>query len=216
MRKFILITSLILNFVFIAFFIGKRIYYSRSFMVEQKHLKELRSMPIKDSDIVFIGNSLTEAFPLEQMFPSEPVRNRGVSGNKSKDVLKRITPIAKAKPQKIFLDVGINDILRNVSLDTLFINYKSIIKIIQSNSPTSKIYIQSLLPVGNKYQSFRPKINAFNDTLQTFCKSNSITFINLFPLFYKGGLDPYYSTDSLHLNRSAYEVWRNAIVRYVN
>ena len=150
------------------------------------------------------------------MFPNLSVKNKGVSGNTSKDILDRITPIAEAKPRKIFLDVGINDILRNAPLDTLFMNYKSIIQTIKSISPNTEIFIQSLLPVGEKYQTFRPVIHAFNDTLQVFSKNNSITFINLFPHFYKDGLNPYYSTDDLHINQSGYEVWKNRIDMFVN
>ena len=181
-----------------------------------KKLQKLRALPVDTSSIVFVGDSLIESFPVEQMFSEHSVKNKGISGNTSKDILARIAPIAEAKPRKIFLDVGINDILRNVPLDTLFINYKSIVQIIKSNSPNTEIFVQSLLPVGEKYQSFRPKIWAFNDTLKNFCHNDSITFISLFPLFYENGLPQYYSLDDLHLNQSGYEVWRNAIFQYVN
>src|SRR5690348_4269946 len=152
MRKYLFVSSLCLNFIFILFFIGKRIYYAHSYKPPVNHEKELRARPIKPSDIVFVGNSLTDRFPLREMFPNIPVRNKGISGNTSQDILNRIDSIADAKPRKIFLDVGINDILRNQSVDTLFINYKRIVETIKSKSPDTKIYIQSLLPVGKKHE----------------------------------------------------------------
>ena len=212
----LLILSLCLNFIFILFFICKRFYYAHSHEWGLKKLDKIRSLPISTSSIVFVGDSLTEGFPVVEMFPKQKVKNCGIRGDTSKDVLARITSIAEVKPRKIFLDVGINDILRNIPLDTLFINYKHVVQIIKSNSPNTQIFVQSLLPVGEKYQSFRPEIWAFNETLKNFCHSDSITFINLFPLFYNNGLDPYYSSDSLHLNNAGYEVWRNAIFQYVN
>jgi lysophospholipase L1-like esterase len=211
----VLSASLILNIAFVLFFIGKRIYFANSYkwgLKKQEKLKETRHLPIDELSIVFVGDSLTEGFPTEELFPSPHIRNLGVRGDTSKDILERISGIALAKPKKIFLNAGINDILRSVPVDTLFINYKSILKTIKSNSPNTIIYVQSLLPVGNPHEKSLPLILAFNKTLKDFCEQNSIIFINIFPPFL---LDKYYSPDGLHLNRGAYEVWRSAISRYV-
>jgi lysophospholipase L1-like esterase len=82
-------------------------YYQRATLFEQ--------LPITSTDIVFLGNSLTDGCEWAELFGNPHIKNRGISGDEVMGIYDRIDPILKGKPAKIFLLTGVND----VSHDTL-------------------------------------------------------------------------------------------------
>ncbi len=92
---------------------------------------------------------------------------------------------------------------------------------IQRKSPTTQIYVQSILPVkeDNKMQSYAHKnkvIIDVNKQLEVYCKKKSVTFINLYPTFVANGeIDTMYTLDGLHLNEKGYKIWEEKIKPYV-
>ena len=91
---------------------------------------------------------------------------------------------------------------------------------IQKESPETKVYLQSLLPINESFNRYKrltnktyqiPEINA---RLETLAKEKKITFINLYPLFTEKGtnvLKKELTYDGLHLNDEGYKVWVDAI-----
>ena len=61
-------------------------------------------------------------------------------------VYDRLAPIIKGKPAKIFLMIGINDIAHHLSTDSIVKNITKIIRKIKKETPSTQLYIQSLLP----------------------------------------------------------------------
>lgn len=225
------IFSLILNGIFLLlflFFVGKRFYFAHSggptpnpqnyFDVwNQSRNSVLSLLPIDSTDVVFVGNSLTEGFPVEEMFHSTHVKNRGIGGNQSYHVLGRITTIARGHPRKLFLDIGTNDIRAKVPLDTLWSHYKAIISIIRQESPRTAVYVQSVFPVGRLYKEFAPTIDSFNIQLRAYCQQERLPYIDVFSLMLdRGLLDSTLTLDGLHLNGKGYEIWRTAIDSLMN
>lgn len=226
-RKMITQFSLAINIAALLFFVGKRIYFSRpapanvsqmAYSDQQNKGREsvLSQLTIDSSDDVFVGNSITEGFPLQEMFHNLRVKNRGIAGNRSIHIMERIEEIAKGHPAKIFLDVGINDILNNVPVDTLKIRYQLILNSIWNISSYTKIYVQSIFPVGPKYKEYEKTVEAFNTWLKGFCADANIQYIDLFPAFTRNGLlDPAYTYDDLHLTGAGYEVWKEKVQHYL-
>jgi lysophospholipase L1-like esterase len=208
----------------VIFAVGKRIYYTHSGrpvdttqlayfdMWNQSRESVLEPLPIDTGDIVFVGNSITEGFPLNEMFHSLKIKNRGISGNRSCHIRNRIGSIAAARPAKLFLDIGINDILNRVALDTLKTNYQVIVNTICNTSPETKIYVQSVFPLGRSHAQLQRDIEDFNHWLMDYCSFSHIVYIDLFSSLYKDGfLNPDYTYDDIHLNGAGYEAWRNKI-----
>ncbi len=70
-----------------------------------------KSEPLKFGEIVFIGNSLTEqGADWSIKFGIRGVRNRGIAGDVTDGVLKRLDEIIYYKPKSVFLLIGVNDI----------------------------------------------------------------------------------------------------------
>lgn len=217
--KRLLIISLCLHGITLVAFVGKRIYFSSGpsdkhpqiewadrYNVMRSDLQG--SLAVDTGDIVFVGNSLTEGFPVSEMFPGLPVKNRGISSNRTSHVLGRIRRIAEAKPAKIFIEIGTNDIQAGVLIDSIIKNYQGIIRYIKSTSPNTGIYALSVFPVSMQYGWANDTIRSFNTTLQGLCDYEGINYLDIFSgLENHGLLDSAYTADGIHLNRKGYNVW---------
>lgn len=234
--KYLLIASIIFNIICIGFFVGKRIYYYRSslpenradiipqpkgFVVYKINIKEynkqmfdyFKALPHDTTDIVFVGTSLTQGFPLTELFKDCRLKNRGIGGNRTNDILNRLSEVTDGKPAKIFLEVGSNDIQPNCITDTIFNNFLQIINRIQKASPKTKLYVQSVLPFGRNNISY---IESYNERVKAYCSNNGITFINIYPLFLQNGtIKKELTTDGTHLKAAGYLIWKYAIEKYL-
>ncbi|MBI9036727.1 MAG: sialate O-acetylesterase [Bacteroidales bacterium] len=172
-------------------------------------------LPNDSDEVIMIGTSLTNNFEWHEIFRSVNIKNRGINADITKGILQRLDEVIESKPKKIFIEIGINDIRKNYSMDSIFNNYVKIIVTIKLKSPKTKIYIQSLLP-SNK--SLNNKIIDFNKQLKDYCVKNNIVFIDLYSRFVSGQiLNPIYDCgDNLHLSGSGYMEWCRLIKDYIN
>lgn len=176
----------------------------------------LDMLPIDSTDIVFVGNSITEGFPLQEMFPGFHVKNRGIGGNQSRHILGRIQEIAAGHPRKIFIDIGVNDLRDHILIDSILHNCARIIEAVRFASPRTTIYVQSVFPVGPANKEIKDSIPAFNIELRHASLRWQVNFIDLYPLFLQGEyIRPALTFDDLHLTGAGYALWRQAIVGYL-
>ncbi|MBZ4189262.1 sialate O-acetylesterase [Niabella sp. 3A5MI-3] len=175
---------------------------------------QFNAFPNSSKDIIFLGNSITAGVDWSELLKNPDARNRGISGDITFGVLERLHEVTEGKPQKVFILIGTNDISRNVPDAVILDNYKRIISQLQTESPATKIYFQTVLPVNS---DIPPKKNhygkdahiaAVNEGLKKLGKETGITVIDLHPHFLKDGkLDPTLTYDGLHLNIKGYERW---------
>ena len=95
---------------------------------------------------------------------------------------------------------------------------------IQTKSPETKLYLQSLLPINESFGRYKklngktnqiPEINA---KLKELAKKRNITFIDLFPLFTEKNtniLREKITTDGLHINAEGYEIWEKELKKHL-
>lgn len=216
--------SLLLNVLLLAGYGIKRYYFSHSKEIKNDWgdlwNKDRNSvfdlLEIDSTDIVFVGSSLTEGFPLGELYPNLVIKNRGIGWNESRHVVDRIPLIAARHPNKIFLEMGVNDILNKGSFDTVFENYRKTIEIIRTLSPNTFIYVQSVMPMGTNNQYCQACVLALNKRLEGYCDLYTLRFIDIYSSLYKnGGLDSAYTYDGIHLNGAGYKLWQQAIDRSV-
>jgi len=180
-------------------------------------------LAITPKDIVFIGNSITNGAEWNELFPRKRVKNRGISGDTSEGVYDRLDPVVKGKPAKIFILIGINDISRGIQADTIAQNMKRIVEKIQNESPKTKIYIQSILPVNPDFRMFKghmkPQlIKEINQSYQNIAQKYKVNYIDLYSHFLEEGtdkMDKKYTNDGLHLLGEGYLLWREIVKPYL-
>ncbi len=127
-----------------------------------KRIQAFKKEPLEFGEIVFIGNSITEG----GVGNLENIRNRGIAGDVTDGVLKRLNEITYFKPKAVFILIGINDLFSlhheednpaliydKVVPSPKYIgkNILKIAKIIHRKSSVTKIYVRTLLPTRREY-----------------------------------------------------------------
>ena len=158
-------------------------------------------LPVTSKDIIFLGNSITNGCEWAELFQNKNVKNRGISGDICMGVYDRLGPIVKGKPAKIFLLIGINE------------------------SPKTKLYLQSVLPVNDCYGMFNGHtsrwqvVKQINDLLEPLAVKEGAAYIDLYSHFVEketGKMNPVYTNDGLHLLGKGYLLWRDIVKPYVD
>ncbi|GHT38242.1 esterase [Bacteroidia bacterium] len=190
-----------------------------------KRVEQFRNEPpITSNDIVFLGNSLTEGGKWDKHFPKENIVNRGISGDEAMGIYDRLYQILPAKPKKIFLQTGANDVSHNLSVDSIVGLITCVVDKIRQESPETKLILQGSLPINEsfgRYKALTGKTETFpllNARLKAMAESRGIEFVNLFPLFADPNtyvLNRELTTDGLHLNSKGYDIWVKQIASLV-
>ena len=183
-------------------------------------------LPVYSSDIVFLGNSITDGCEWAELFNNRHVKNRGISGDRSGWLLDRLDPIVGGHPKKLFLMIGVNDLAAGVSPDEIVANVARLIDRFQYESRWTKIYVQSILPVNGVDTKAKPKnhwkkgteIIETNKLLETLCEGRkNVMYVDVYSALVdeKGMLDKQYTNDGLHLMGEGYLAWKTVIEKFV-
>lgn len=171
-------------------------------------------------DVIFLGDSLTDNNEWAESFPESNIGNQGIGDDTTSGVLYRLKETTNLKPSKIFIMIGINDLIDGVSRAEVLKNYASIIKEIGKDTPNTEVYIQSLLPINSDltYSNVnKDDILWLNDNIKKIATDARYEYIDLYSLFAdeKNKLDEQWTIDGIHLNGPAYVVWENTLKDYI-
>jgi lysophospholipase L1-like esterase len=181
--------------------------------------EQFKSFKHSTSDIVFLGNSITFGVDWYELLQMPQARNRGISGDMTFGVLERLQEIIDGKPAKLFILIGVNDVLRNVPDNYIINNYNKIISRVTKGSPNTRIYIQSILPINETFAQRKNNIGkserilAVNQALKQIAENYHVTYIDLHTAFKtpEGMLDASLTYDGLHLNLNGYQRWKETL-----
>ncbi|MCW8830321.1 MAG: GDSL-type esterase/lipase family protein [Gammaproteobacteria bacterium] len=164
---------------------------------------------------VFIGDSITDNAEWEDLFPSIKIANRGIGGDRTDGVLKRLDSIYSTHARKAFIMIGINDLKSGREINDILKNYKEITSSLANHGIHT--YIQSTLFTGNKDSNLNKRVNLLNIKLNKLSINNdTITYIDLnSALASNYYLDEAFSRDGIHLNGEGYRVWKEVIKNYI-
>jgi lysophospholipase L1-like esterase len=187
----------------------------------QQKVSLFRLLPDSRREIIFLGNSITDIGEWAEIWNNKKVKNRGISGDNTFGVLARLDEVTSSKPKKVFIMIGINDIARETPDSIIIANYKKIIEFIKTQTPATKVYVQSILPTNNQFAEFKRHQNktrriAFvNTAMKIYCSNNNIVYIDLYSEFIdeEKNLDKKFTNDGLHLNGFAYMKWKEILLQ---
>ena len=183
---------------------------------------------VKPNDnFLFLGDSITDYYPLGEYYDNLPVVNSGIAGNKTTDILSDMqTRVYQYNPTKVFLLIGTNDLDSNAEdiVDTTFNNIKEIVREIKEKRSDATIYVESVYPVNSTIENSsagnrtNKKIRNLNKKISSYCDGEVCNYINLFDdlIDEEGNLKEEYTEDGLHLNTLGYVVVTRELLPYLN
>lgn len=163
--------------------------------------------------VVLLGDSITQGFPVEKLFPDLKVTNRGIGGDIIAGVRGRLgVSVYDLQPKKLFLLIGVNDInLAKETIPQLAARYDDLIGEIRKNAPETELAVQSVLPLRDKFAPNNGKVLELNEEIKKVAAKHRIEYLDVHPLLAddKGELKAEFTGDGIHLTPAGYEVWAN-------
>ena len=193
--------------------------YQSTYHQTRKQMFE--QFPNSETEIIFLGDSLTEQGEWAELLENAIIRNRGISGDTTDGVLNRLNQITASHPQKLFLMIGVNDLWNeHKPPNEIAQTYRLILEQIKRQTPETQVFIQSLLPMNTIDYPIQVKnsdIIAVNRHLQALATEFSYTYIDLHQHFTnnQNQLNPMYTVDGVHLNGKGYLNWKKIVSPYV-
>jgi len=162
---------------------------------------------------VFIGDSITKRFNLQEYSKSKKILNRGIFSDTTYGLLQRLDEnVNSLNVDKVFVMIGYND-LEYRGNDEIVNNIKQILDRTKSNEK----YLQSILPVSSERKEINKRIELLNNQLKKVAVSKGYVFIDLHSRFKSnhGGINPNLTRDGTHPNYYGYQLWFTIIKSFL-
>jgi lysophospholipase L1-like esterase len=166
--------------------------------------------------VIFYGDSITDAWKLDQYFPGKGYLDRGISGQTTPQMLVRFRQdVIDLQPKVLIILAGTNDLAGNTGPETveqIEANYATLAELARVHH-IALVY-SSVMPVSDYVHPDmthgRPpeKILALNAWLKQYCRDNNLIYLDYFAAMVdpSGQLQKPLSPDGLHPNDAGYRV----------
>jgi lysophospholipase L1-like esterase len=166
--------------------------------------------------LVMLGDSLTDWGDWGELLGRGDVVNLGIAGDTTGDVLARLDEVEAVRPKKIFVMVGVNDLLRGESVGAVEARYEQILEGIRRLCPEAAVTVQSVLPVHERKMEGALKnatVDDLNRRLRALAGKHTVAYVDVGAKLAdgRGDLDARYTVDGLHLNDAGYRAWAEAL-----
>jgi peptidoglycan/LPS O-acetylase OafA/YrhL/lysophospholipase L1-like esterase len=171
--------------------------------------------------LLFIGDSLVERGDWSELLSRHHIRNRGRGGAGTDEVFQDLGKCPRTAPSAVFIMVGINDLLRGRNVAEIAEGYGRILDALKQRYPTSRICVQSVLPVNpDLVPGQLPEklpVAELNKRLRSLSAQAGMVYVDLYATFCEkdGKLNPSYTMDGVHLNSRGYALWKTLILPIV-
>ena len=193
----------------------------------QTKYRELNQVSVLEPDIIFIGDSIVEYYPLQELFgTAKTIVNRGIRGYQTRLLLENLdVHLYGGAVDQIVLLIGTNDIGKDVPMNEALDNLERVIQSIVRDYPLSQIKLVSILPVneGKEYKQTvyirtNEKIREWNQAFETLASAYmQVDFVPIYDSLTdsEGQLKKDYTTDGLHLSVAGYQALSEALKEYL-
>ena len=193
----------------------------------QTKYRELNQVSVLEPDMIFIGDSIVEYYPLQELLgTTKTIVNRGIRGYQTRLLLENLDAhLYGDAVDQIVLLIGTNDIGKDVPMNEALDNLERVIQSIARNYPLSQIKLLSILPVneGEKYKQTvyirtNEKIREWNQAYEALASAYmQVDFVPVYDSLIdtEGQLKKDYTTDGLHLSVAGYQALSEALKEYL-
>ena len=193
----------------------------------QTKYRELNQVSVLEPDIIFIGDSIVEYYPLQELFGvAKTIVNRGIQGYQTRLLLENLDAhLYGDAVDQIVLLIGTNDIGKDIPMNEALDNLEGVIQSLNRDYPLSQIKLVSILPVneGEKYKQTvyirtNEKIKEWNQAYEAL--ASAYMQVDFLPIYdsltdAEGQLKSAYTTDGLHLSVAGYQALSEALKEYL-
>jgi lysophospholipase L1-like esterase len=180
--------------------------------------RKLAAPNAANARVVFLGDSITDFWRLNEYFPDRDFVNRGISGQTTGQLLGRMkADVLDVRPQAVLIQGGTNDLAREVPLTAIENNYLMMAELAATQK--IKVIFASVLPVSDYHKDVNPAyevtpgrppvyIKALNEWLQGLCSQRGYIYLNYFPALVDGAgqFQADLADDGLHPNAKGYRI----------
>ena len=193
----------------------------------QTKYRELNQVSVLEPDIIFIGDSIVEYYPLQELFGvAKTIVNRGIRGYQTRLLLENLDAhLYGDAVDQIVLLIGTNDIGKDIPMNEALDNLEGVIQSLNRDYPLSQIKLVSILPVneGEEYKQTvyirtNEKIREWNQAYEAL--ASAYMQVDFLPIYdsltdSEGQLQSTYTTDGLHLSVAGYQALSDALKTYL-
>ena len=193
----------------------------------QTKYRELNEISLLEPDMIFIGDSIVEYYPLQELLgTAKTIVNRGIRGYQTGLLLDNLDAhLYGDAVDQIVLLIGTNDIGKDIPMNEALDNLERVIQSIAREYPLSQIKLVSILPVneGEEYKQTvyirtNEKIREWNQAYEAL--ASAYMQVNFVPIYdsltdSEGQLQSTYTTDGLHLSVAGYQALSDALKTYL-
>lgn len=168
--------------------------------------------------VVFLGDSITDFWRLNEYYGERDFVNRGISGQISGEMLGRmLADVVNLHPQAVLILAGTNDIARGVPLATIESNLTMIADL--ADYYRIKVILASVLPVSDYHKDVNPNyemtkqrppapIQSLNGWMKNLCSNRGYAWVDYFSAMVDaaGMLKADLADDGLHPNSKGYRI----------
>lgn len=165
--------------------------------------------------VVFMGDSITEAWNLQKSFPGKAYVNRGISGQTSSQILVRFRQdVIDLQPKVVVILAGTNDLAENtgaVTLSQVEGNLMSLAQLAAANG--IGVVLCSVLPTVHYWwhpevKNPAPRIAALNKWIKSYAAEKDYVYVDYYSAMADaaGGLPRKLSPDGVHPSPAGYAV----------
>lgn len=168
--------------------------------------------------VVFLGDSITDMWRLNEYFPGRDFVNRGIGGQITGQMLGRFyADVIALKPAAVVILAGTNDIARGVAPETIQHHLTMMCEL--AGAHKIKVVLASILPVSDHHKDVNPAyeqtkrrplpaILEMNRWIRSFCEQRGHVYLDYYPALAgpDGQLAPNLADDGLHPNAAGYRI----------
>ena len=193
----------------------------------QTKYRELNQISLLEPDMIFIGDSIVEYYPLQELLgTAKTIVNRGIRGYQTGLLLDNLDAhLYGDAVDQIVLLIGTNDIGKDIPMNEALDNLEGVIQSLNRDYPLSQIKLVSILPVneGEEYKQTvyirtNEKIREWNQAYEAL--ASAYIQVDFLPIYdsltdSEGQLKSAYTTDGLHLSVAGYQALSDALKTYL-
>ena len=193
----------------------------------QTKYRELNQISLLEPDMIFIGDSIVEYYPLQELLgTAKTIVNRGIRGYQTGLLLDNLDAhLYGDAVDKIVLLIGTNDIGKDIPMNEALDNLEGVIQSLNREYPLSQIKLVSILPVneGEEYKQTvyirtNEKIREWNQAYEAL--ASAYMQVDFLPIYdsltdSEGQLQSAYTTDGLHLSVAGYQALSDILKTYL-